>query len=76
VDEFGKVLVVPFNIFFDPRYHWIKVVGDEVIFQPSLLRFEKVIKKFEMLSIKEEWQMLTQVICQHNVPSSLNLKFG
>jgi hypothetical protein len=54
VDEFGKVLVVPFNIFFDPKYHRIKVAGDEVIFQPSLPRFEKVIKKFEMLSIKEE----------------------
>jgi hypothetical protein len=76
VVEFGKVLVVSFNIFLDPRYHWIKVGSNEVTFRSPLTGLGKVIKKFEMLSIEEEWWMLTQVICQPNFPSSLNIKFG
>jgi hypothetical protein len=76
VVEFGKVLVVSFNIFLDPRYHLVKVVGDEMTFQSSLVGLGKVIKKIEMLSIKEERQMLTQAICQPNFPFSLNIRFG
>jgi hypothetical protein len=29
VVKFGKVPTISFNIFLDPRYHPVKVVGDE-----------------------------------------------
>jgi hypothetical protein len=31
VVEYGKTLVVLFNIFLDPRYHQVKVTNDEMI---------------------------------------------
>ncbi len=61
--EFGKMLVVPFNIFLDPRYHQVKVASDEVAFRSPLAGLGKIIKKIEMLSIEEEQRMLTQAIC-------------
>jgi hypothetical protein len=30
VVEYGKALAILFNIFFDPRYHQIKVTNDEM----------------------------------------------
>ncbi len=47
-----------------------------MIFRSPLVGLGKVIKFFEMLSIEEEWRMLTQIICQPNFPSSLNILFG
>ncbi len=39
----SKVLAISFNIFLDPKYHQVKVVGDEVVFLSLLIRLGKVI---------------------------------
>jgi hypothetical protein len=31
VVKYIRVLAISFNILLDPKYHWIKVVGDEAI---------------------------------------------
>jgi len=31
VVKYGKVIAISFNIFLDPKYHQIKVVGDEAV---------------------------------------------
>ncbi len=41
--KFGKVLAISFTIFLDPKRHWIKVVGDEAVFQSLSIGFGKVI---------------------------------
>lgn len=41
----GKTPTIPFNIFIDARYHWVKVVGDEATLQSSIVGLCKTIKK-------------------------------
>jgi hypothetical protein len=31
VVKYGKVVAISFNIFLDPKYHQVKVVGDETL---------------------------------------------
>jgi hypothetical protein len=31
VVKYGKLLAISFNIFLDPKYHQVKVVGDETL---------------------------------------------
>jgi hypothetical protein len=39
----GEVLAISFTIFLDPKYHWIKVVGDEATFRSLSIGLGKVI---------------------------------
>jgi hypothetical protein len=39
----GKVLAISFTIFLDPKYHWIKVIGDEATLQSLSMGLVKVI---------------------------------
>jgi len=40
----SKALIFPFNIFLDPKYHWIKVGNGEIIVRSIGIR--EVIKQF------------------------------
>jgi hypothetical protein len=43
VVKYSKVLVISFNIFLDPKYHWIKVVNDEAFLRSLSIKPGKVI---------------------------------
>jgi hypothetical protein len=58
-----EIVVAPtvtFNIFIDVRYSHVKIVGDEVALRMSNASLRKLIKKFDVISIKEEHAMLSQ----------------
>jgi hypothetical protein len=50
--ESSKTFVVPFNIFIDVRYHYVKVAGAKLTLQSSTIGFGKIIKKSNVLFIK------------------------
>jgi hypothetical protein len=52
--ELGKTPIVPFNIFIDVRYHWVKIVGGEVGLRSSIVGLGKTIKKSNVLFVQEE----------------------
>jgi hypothetical protein len=43
VVKFGKVLAISFTIYLDPKYHQVKVVGDEGALPSLLIGLGKVI---------------------------------
>jgi hypothetical protein len=43
--ESCKTHAIPFNIFTDVRYHYVKGVGNETTFQASIIGLGKLIKK-------------------------------
>jgi hypothetical protein len=51
--ESSKTLPIPFNIFTDVRYHHVKVVGNEITFQPSTVGLGKLMNKSNILSIEK-----------------------
>ncbi len=61
--ELDKAPTIPFNIFINTRYHRVKVVGDEVTLQFSIVGIGETIKKFDVLFIKKEHKMLAQSMC-------------
>jgi hypothetical protein len=67
---------IPFNIFIDVKYHWMKDYSDEATLWVLNGGFNKFIIKFDVISIREEWQMLFQPMCHPNISSSHNLHFG
>ncbi len=58
VMESSKALAIPFNIFMDAKYHWMKVVRDETTFQTLTISLGKSINTIDILSIEEEQKML------------------
>ncbi len=53
----------------------MKLNGDEVALHAFNASLEKTIKKYDVLSIDEEWKMFLQPICQLTSPTSFNTKF-
>jgi hypothetical protein len=43
VVKYGKVLAISFTIFLDPKYHQVKVVGDEATLPSLSIGLGKVI---------------------------------
>jgi hypothetical protein len=68
--------MVLFNIFTDVKYNHVKITDDKTTLQVLNASLGKSIKKFDVLSIKEENTILAQAICQPKSPYDLNLLFG
>jgi hypothetical protein len=74
--EIVVVPIVPFNIFTNVWYNWVKIANDELTLWAFNFDFKKSIKKSDVLSIQEEWNMFDQTMYQLTFPSDLNLRFG
>ncbi len=64
---------IPFHIFTNAKYHYVKVANYKVVFWSLTIGFGKFIKKLDVLSIEKEHKMLAQATCQPTFPSNLNL---
>lgn len=64
---------IPFNIFTNAKYHYVKVANYKIVFWSLTIGFGKFVKKLDVLSIEEEHKMLAQAMCQPTSPSSLSL---
>jgi hypothetical protein len=74
--ETNIVLAIPFNIFSDPKYCQVKLIGDEVALHAFNASLGKTIKKYDVFSIDEERKMFLQPIYQLTSPTNFNMKFG
>jgi len=61
--ESYKTHVILFNVFINVKFHHVKVVNDETIFQSSIVNLCMSIRKSNLLSIEEKHIMLTQAMC-------------